>query len=81
MTIVDLGPGSAAAGGSPGLRGYLAVPEGQGPFPAVVMIHEVFGLDDQTRRHADRLAASRNSLPPDTPSSMMKSWVRSSSGP
>ncbi|WP_346656242.1 hypothetical protein [Arthrobacter sp. NicSoilB11] len=45
------------------------------------MIHEVFGLDDQTRRHADRLAASRNSLPPATPSSMMKSWVRSSSGP
>ena len=56
MTIVDLGAASAAAGGSPGLRGYLAVPEGPGPFPAVVMIHEVFGLDDQTRRHADRLA-------------------------
>lgn len=56
MTIVELGDESAAAGGSPGLRGYLAVPDGQGPFPAVVMIHEVFGLDDQTRRHADRLA-------------------------
>jgi carboxymethylenebutenolidase len=56
MTIVDLSAASAVAGGSPGLRGYLAVPEGPGPFPAVVMIHEVFGLDDQTRRHADRLA-------------------------
>jgi len=56
MTYVDLSAESAAAGGSASLRGYLAVPEGEGPFPAVVMIHEVFGLDDQTRRHADRLA-------------------------
>ena len=56
MTYVDLSAESAAAGGSTSLRGYLAVPEGQGPYPAVVMIHEVFGLDDQTRRHADRLA-------------------------
>ncbi|WP_285245334.1 dienelactone hydrolase family protein [Pseudarthrobacter sp. fls2-241-R2A-127] len=56
MTYVDLSAESAAAGGSTSLRGYLAVPDGEGPFPAVVMIHEVFGLDDQTRRHADRLA-------------------------
>jgi carboxymethylenebutenolidase len=56
MTHIDLSRESTAAGGSPSLGGYLAVPEGQGPFPAVVMIHEVFGLNDQTRRHADRLA-------------------------
>jgi carboxymethylenebutenolidase len=56
MTYVDLGAESAAAGGSPSLGGYLAVPEGPGPFPAVVVIHEAFGLDEQTRRHADRLA-------------------------
>src|SRR6478752_7772397 len=56
MTNVDLSAAGAAAGGSPSLHGYLAVPVGQGPFPGVVMIHEVFGLDDQTRRHADRLA-------------------------
>ncbi|MBT2565390.1 dienelactone hydrolase family protein [Arthrobacter sp. ISL-85] len=56
MTNVDLSAVSAAAGGSSSLHGYLAVPEGPGPFPGVVMIHEVFGLDDQTRRHADRLA-------------------------
>jgi carboxymethylenebutenolidase len=55
---VDLSQASAAAGGSPVLRGYLATPEGEGPFPAVLMIHEAFGLDDITVRHADRLAAA-----------------------
>ena len=40
------------------LRGYLAAPEGDGPFPAVLMIHEAFGLDDITVRHADRMAAA-----------------------
>jgi carboxymethylenebutenolidase len=56
MADVDLSAESTAAGGSPSLRGYLATPEGTGPFPGVVVIHEAFGLDDQTRRHADRLA-------------------------
>ena len=56
MTNVDLSAECNAAGGSLNLRGYLASPPGQGPFPAVVMIHEAFGLDDMTRRHADRLA-------------------------
>ncbi|SDP24142.1 carboxymethylenebutenolidase [Arthrobacter sp. ok909] len=55
---VDLSQASAAAGGSPVLRGYLATPKGEGPFPAVLMIHEAFGLNDITVRHADRLAAA-----------------------
>lgn len=55
MAIIDL---SAAAPGSPSLRGYLAEPEGTGPFPAVLMIHEAFGLNDISRRQADRLAAA-----------------------
>lgn len=37
--------------------GYLALPEGAGPHPAVVVIHEAYGLNDQikdvTRRFAD----------------------------
>src|SRR5690349_13555794 len=56
MTNVDLSTESMAAGGSPSLGGYLAVPEHAAPLPAVVVIHEAVGLDDQSRRHADRLA-------------------------
>jgi len=55
---LDLSAASRAAGGSPQLRGYLAEPEGHGPFPAVLMVHEAFGLDDITVRHAERLAAA-----------------------
>lgn len=37
--------------------GYLAVPEGGGPFPAVILIHEWNGLGDRVRQVADALAA------------------------
>ena len=56
MTDIDLSDLAAAREGSQPLRGYLATPAGTGPWPAVVMIHEVFGLDDVMRGHADRLA-------------------------
>jgi carboxymethylenebutenolidase len=39
------------------LPGYLAVPEGDGPWPGVVVLQEVFGLNDDIRAQADRLAA------------------------
>ncbi|PRZ42232.1 carboxymethylenebutenolidase [Antricoccus suffuscus] len=55
-TNVDLTEKSAPNSGSNPLRGYLATPSGAGPWPGVVMIHEVFGLDDVMRRQADRLA-------------------------
>ncbi|HEX7034842.1 MAG TPA: dienelactone hydrolase family protein [Pseudomonadales bacterium] len=38
-------------------RGYLARPEGPGPFPAVILIHEWNGLVDRIRQTADALAA------------------------
>jgi carboxymethylenebutenolidase len=41
----------------PVLQGYLAVPRGAGPWPGVVVLHEAFGLTDDTRAQADRLAA------------------------
>jgi carboxymethylenebutenolidase len=38
------------------LDAYLAVPDGDGPFPGVVVIHEAFGLTADTRAWTDRLA-------------------------
>jgi carboxymethylenebutenolidase len=42
------------AGGT--LPGYLARPHGDGPWPAVVVLHEAFGLTDDIKRQADRFA-------------------------
>jgi carboxymethylenebutenolidase len=56
MTDIDLSDLAADRDGSQPLRGYLASPAGTGPWPAVVMIHEIFGLDEVMRGHADRLA-------------------------
>lgn len=36
--------------------GYLAVPPGEGPHPAVILIHEWDGLNDRVRQVADALA-------------------------
>jgi dienelactone hydrolase len=38
------------------LRGYLVRPGGDGPFPGVVVIHEIFGLNDNIRNIALRFA-------------------------
>ena len=38
------------------LPAYRAVPAGGGRWPALVLVHEIFGLDDEMKRHADRLA-------------------------
>jgi carboxymethylenebutenolidase len=57
MTDIDLSDLAADRDGSQPLRGYLASPPGTGPWPAVVMIHEIFGLDEVMRGHADRLAS------------------------
>jgi carboxymethylenebutenolidase len=49
-------PGAVSA---PHLRAHLAVPPvGDGPWPGVVVVHEAFGLTDDVRSHADRLAAA-----------------------
>lgn len=45
------------ASGSETVEGYLVTPAGAGPFPALVVIHEWWGLNDQVKEEARRLAA------------------------
>ena len=42
--------------GGPDVRAYVAKPEGQGPFPTVIMIHEFWGLNESITGKADLLA-------------------------
>lgn len=43
--------------GDTATTGYLALPEGEGPFPTLVLIHEWNGLVDRVRQVADAFAA------------------------
>jgi carboxymethylenebutenolidase len=53
MPDISLGP---VPRGSADLAAYVARPAGAGPWPGVVAVHELFGLDDVLRRQCDRLA-------------------------
>jgi carboxymethylenebutenolidase len=49
-------PGGASA---PALKAHLAIPPvAEPPWPGVVVVHESFGLNDDIRQQADRLAAA-----------------------
>ena len=43
--------------GSRQLEGYMARPEGDGPFPGIVIIHEIFGLNENMKDISCRFAA------------------------
>jgi carboxymethylenebutenolidase len=43
-------------GGSVGLTGFLAVPDGVGPWPGVVLVHEAYGVTEVMRRQVVRMA-------------------------
>jgi carboxymethylenebutenolidase len=45
-----------APDGSWGLTGALAVPEGEGPWPGVVLVFEAYGMSDVMRRQVARVA-------------------------
>jgi carboxymethylenebutenolidase len=62
--------------GSASWRGYLATPgASSGPWPAVVVIHEAFGLNDDIRRKADEFASHGYlALAPDLFEG--RSWIR-----
>lgn len=55
VSDIDLGD-AGVAGTSPNLKAVLAVPGGTGPWPAVVLVHEAFGLTDVMRRQVIRVA-------------------------
>lgn len=38
------------------LTGYLSKPDGNGPFPGIIMLHEWWGLNTQVKQQADALA-------------------------
>jgi carboxymethylenebutenolidase len=58
MDLVDIAVSPLLDGASPALAGVLAVPDGDGPWPAVVIVHEAFGVTDVMRRQVQRMAAA-----------------------
>jgi carboxymethylenebutenolidase len=62
--------------GTPKVRAYVAKPEGAGPFPVVMMIHEFFGLNESIISKADGLAAEGYLVvAPDTFRGSTTSWI------
>ncbi len=62
--------------GSPEVRAYVAKPEGAGPFPVVIMIHEFFGLNESIVGKAEGLAAEGYLVvAPDTFRGSTTSWI------
>ena len=49
-------PDSALTTPAGEVRAYLALPAGTGPWPGVVILHELLGVNADIREHADRLA-------------------------
>lgn len=55
--LLDITIDSVVDGASPGLRGVLGIPVGHGPWPAVVVLHEAFGVDEEMRKQVAHLAS------------------------
>lgn len=62
--------------GAPDIRAYVAAPDGDGPFPTVIMIHEFWGLNDAIVGKADLLAEEGYLvIAPDTFRGATTGWV------
>ncbi len=62
--------------GAPDVKAYVARPEGSGPFPAVMLIHEFYGLNESIVSKADGLAAEGYLVvAPDTFRGSTTSWI------
>ena len=55
--VTDIIIETTPAGASPILKGILGVPAGDGPWPAVVVVHEVFGIEAEMRKQVAQLAS------------------------
>ena len=62
--------------GGPQVRAYVAKPQGEGPFPTVIMIHEFWGLNHSIVGKADLLAEEGYLvIAPDTFRGSTTGWV------
>jgi carboxymethylenebutenolidase len=62
--------------GGPDVSAYVARPDGPGPFPAVIMIHEFYGLNESITGKADGLAEQGYLVvAPDTFRGSTTSWI------
>jgi carboxymethylenebutenolidase len=62
--------------GEPDVRAYVARPQGSGPFPAAIMIHEFYGLNESIVGKAEGLAAEGYIVvAPDTFRGSTTAWI------
>jgi len=54
--LIEVLTRTTVPGASPSLTAYVSRPAGQERLPGIVLIHEAFGLDENARRSADRVA-------------------------
>jgi len=55
--LTDLIIDTDEPGASVSLEGVLGIPEGTGPWPCVVVVHEAFGIDAEMRKQVAHLAS------------------------
>ena len=56
MTLQDIVLSYDVDGMSKNLEAVLGIPDGEGPWPAVVVMHEIFGIDEEMRKQVAHIA-------------------------